>query len=337
MTQPRRLLAPSPPYLLDHAPSPTFSVVVPAYEAAAFVASAVESALAQTLAPHEVIVSDDGSTDALAEALAPFGHRVTLVPGAHGGPAAARNRALLAATGDFVAALDADDAYHPERLEALHALAVHRPDLDIVATDATLEVDGAGAGRFNQSTPFPVDRQREAILRACFVCAPAVRRSRLIAIGGYDETLWSGEDWDALLRLVLAGSAAGLVDEPLYTYRLRPGSVTSERLAALGSRVQLLEKARAHPGLARAEQSILEASIRLNRRRLLRAEAEVALISGSADRRRLALRLAAAPGAPVRERVRAGLWAIGPRRAASSLRAASRVLESAAPFRRPTR
>jgi Glycosyl transferase family 2 len=337
VTPPRRLLAPRPPYVLDRAPSPTFSVVIPAYEAAAFVASAVESALAQTLPPHEVIVSDDGSTDALAQALAPFMRRVTLMGGAHGGPAAARNRALRAATGDFIAALDADDAFHPQRLEALHALAVHRPDLDILATDAILDVDGTAVGRFNHSTPFPPDRQREAILSACFVCAPAIRRTRLVAIGGYDETLWSGEDWDALLRLALAGSAAGLVDEPLYTYRLRPGSVTSKRVAALGSRVQLLEKARTHPGLARDEQRILEVSIQLNRRRLLRAEAEVALISGGADRRRLALRLAAAAGTPARERVQAGLWAIGPRRAASALRVRSRALESAAPFRRSAR
>jgi glycosyl transferase family 2 len=309
MTAERRFLASRPAFVWNGAPTPTFSVVVPAYQAAAFIGDAIESALGQSLPPHEVIVSDDGSTDDLPRALARFGDRVRLVRSEHGGPAAARNRALDAATGDFIAALDADDVYRPGRLEALAELVRARPDLDVVATDAALEVNGAVIGTFREATPFPVDDQRHAVLHACFVCAPAVRRVRLLALGGYDETLEAGEDWDILLRLIFAGCPAGLVDEPLYAYRQRAGSVTSARLGALTSRVQLLEKATHHPGLSVDEAAALERSLIANRTRLLRAQAEVALLEQSADRRTRALRLAAARGVDLRERARAVRWA----------------------------
>lgn len=327
----RRLLAPPPPYVLDRPPVPTFSVVIPSYEAASFVAGAIESALAQTVAAHEVIVSDDGSTDDLDEALRPYGSRIRLVRGAHAGPAAARNRALRVATGDFVAALDADDAYQPERLEALAWLAQERPDLDILGTDASLEVGGAVVGRFNASTPFPVTGQREAAFRSCFLAAPAARRSRLLAVGGYDERLRAGEDWDMLLRLLLAGCAAGLVDEPLYTYRLRPDSITSGRVAALRSRVQLLEQTRGHPGLSPNESTLLEREVVRNRCRLLRAEAETAALEGGRDRRRRALRLASARGVRLRERGWAMRVATGSAHVSGTDPTA---LESAPPWRR---
>lgn len=268
----RGFLAPPPAYVLDHPPTPTFSVVICAHEASAFIAEAVESALSQTAPPHEVIVSDDGSTDDLEGALEPYRGRILVVRGEHAGPAAARNRALRAASGDFLATLDADDAYRPERLEALAELACARPDLDVLATDAVLEVEGRAVGRFNVATPFPVDDQRTAILRACFVCAPAIRCSRLVALGGYDEELQAAEDWDAVLRLVLAGCPAGLVDEPLYVYRRRAGSVTSARAASLASRVQLFEKTRHHPGLSPAEERVLARSLETTRRRLIGAE-----------------------------------------------------------------
>jgi hypothetical protein len=156
-----------------------------------------------------------------------------------------------------------------------------------------------------------------------------VRRIRLVALGGYDETLASGEDWDALLRLVLAGCPAGLVDAQLYVYRLRPGSVTSSRIDALASRVQLLEKARRHPGLAAAEAAALEQSLAVNRARVLRAQAEVALRDRSPDRRSRALHLAGAPGLQPGERVQALRWA-----AAGRPRDCERPRESVPPWSR---
>jgi glycosyltransferase involved in cell wall biosynthesis len=250
---------------------PTFSVIVPTYESASTVGAAVASALAQTRPALEVIVCDDGSTDDVEGALAPFRDRICLVRKSNGGGASALNHGTHIAQGEFVAILDADDVYDPGRIEALGDLAAARPDLDIVTTDAYFEIDGEIVGRFNGTTPFVVNDQRVAILRSCFVGGwPAVRRRRVLAAGGWDESLRIGYDWDCWLRLILDGARAGLVDEPLMSYRLHPGSLTFDRIANLRARVQLLEKAQSHPTLTRRERRILRASVGWQRSRLLR-------------------------------------------------------------------
>ena len=100
--------------------SPLVSVVVPAYNAARFLSEAVHSALNQTLTNIEVIIVNDGSTDetgAIANELASSDPRVTVLHQTNAGPAVARNRAVHASTGAFVAPLDADDFWHPSKLE----------------------------------------------------------------------------------------------------------------------------------------------------------------------------------------------------------------------------
>jgi glycosyltransferase involved in cell wall biosynthesis len=259
---------------LEAVPLPAFSILIPAYEAAATVADAVASALSQTR-PAEVIVCDDGSPDDLQGALAPYRDRIQFLRKHNGGGASALNAAARAATGDFVAVLDADDVYDARRIEALAELAAARPDLDIVTTDAYLESGGEIVGRFNRSTPFAVKDQRVAIMRSCFVGGwPAVRRARVLGAGGWDESFRIGYDWDRWLRLILDGARAGLVDEPLMSYRLH-GSLTANRIESLQERVRLLEKALDHSSLTRRERRVLRASIRWQRSRLLREVARV--------------------------------------------------------------
>jgi glycosyltransferase involved in cell wall biosynthesis len=267
----RPVLAPPPPGPLSRADVPTFSVIVPTFESASTVGAAVASALAQTRPALEVIVCDDGSTDDVEGALAPVRDRICLVRKSNGGGASALNHGTHIAHGEFVAILDADDVYNSSRIEALGDLAAARHDLDIVTTDAYFEIDGEIVGRFNRTTPFVVNDQRVAILRSCFVGGwPAVRRERVLATGGWDESLRIGYDWDCWLRLILDGARAGLVDEPLMSYRLHPGSLTFDRIANLRARVQLLEKAQNHPTLTRRERRILRASVGWQRSRLLR-------------------------------------------------------------------
>jgi Glycosyl transferase family 2 len=290
-----RCLVPPPLYPVNPRRAPTFSVIIPAYDASAFVGDAVRSALEQTIPPLEVIVCDDGSEDDIKQSLPSLGHLV-LLQQPHRGVAAARNRAVEAASGDFVAILDADDIYLPERLESLGALAGARPDLDILTTDASYEVDGSVFGRFNEDTPFAVEDQRTAILQRCFCPWPAIRRSRLLAIGGFDESLETGSDWECLIRLILVGCAAGLVDEPLYRYRVREASLTSARVSTLRDRIGLLEKTATHPGLRPPERRALARSLAAQRRSLLLAETESSLRARRPDARRLALRAALTRG-----------------------------------------
>ncbi|HMI81907.1 MAG TPA: glycosyltransferase family A protein, partial [Solirubrobacterales bacterium] len=266
----------------------SFSVIVAAYQAAGTIGRAVGSALEQTAPAHEVIVVDDGSTDDLGGALAPFGDAVTLIRQDNRGAGAARNTAAAAASGEFIVVLDADDAYHPRRLEALGALARERPELDLITTDARLIVDGSAVGTFADHTPFVTEGQRTAIFESCFVGGwPALRLSRFRAIGGFDETLRIAQDWDCWLRAVLDGAEAGFVGEAYYDYFVHADSLSSSRAAALWERARMLEKAARNPALREDERPALERALRMHRSRAVMADVQAALY-GSAPRLRLA-------------------------------------------------
>ncbi|HXY28403.1 MAG TPA: glycosyltransferase family A protein, partial [Acidimicrobiales bacterium] len=103
---------------------PSFSVVVPVYQEAHLVGEAIESVLAQTVVPRQILVCDDGSTDDLASVLAAFGDRIRVLRQEHKGLAAARNLCLYHATGDFVTQCDADDVMLPRLIEAMGELAM---------------------------------------------------------------------------------------------------------------------------------------------------------------------------------------------------------------------
>jgi len=309
--KPRHLAPPAAKALVPLDEPPTFSIVIAAYEAAATIGTALDSALEQTLPAHEVIVVDDGSKDDLAAALAPFAGRITVLHQENKGPGPARNAAIAAASGEFVAILDADDRYHPGRLEALAGLARERPDLDLITTDARLVVDGEGVGTFAGYTPFAVENQRTAIFETCFVGGwPAVRLSRLRSLGGFDESFKVGEDWDCWLRAILAGARAGFVDQPLYDYVLHPGSLTDSRAQGTWARVRLLEKAAENPALREDERPALRRALRTHRSRAVLAETQAALY-GSARSARL-LRLAGAREIEPRARLAAALTALAP-------------------------
>jgi hypothetical protein len=303
----------------ERRPAPTFSIVIAAHNAAGTIAEAVESALAQTLPPIEVIVGDDGSTDGTAAALEPYRERIRYFRQEQRGVASTRNAALKIAQGEFFAVLDADDAFLPGRLEALAALSAARPDLDLLCTDLVYEVDGRPAGRFEATCPFDVADQRTAILERCFCAVPAMRRSSLVRVGGFDEALRTGSDWECAIRLIHGGAAAGLVEEPLYRYRIHSGSLTADRRATLRERIEFLERVGRIQALREGERSTLARSVVRQQTSLALAEAEVALRSGSRDARRLALAAARSPMVSLHHRTAALAAALAPRAAARAL------------------
>jgi glycosyltransferase involved in cell wall biosynthesis len=309
-------------------PVPTFSIVVPAYEVADLIAEALDSVFAQTLAPREVIVCDDGSTDALDEALAPYAGRIALLRQPNRGVASAFNAAVAAASGEFVVLLGPDDVFAPDRLEALGELAAARPDLDILTTDALVELDGAVFEPFYRAdTLFETDDQRRGILRSNFVFGlAAVRRSRLAELGGFDESLESCSDWEIFIRLVLDGSRAGLVATPLATYRLRHGSISSSRARFLRGRTATIAKTLARPDLADDEREILRGQLTDNRAELVRLAAKDAL-EARKGARRAAARVVVGPAQPFRSRIKAVVAVVAP----SLARAAARAARGRAP------
>lgn len=213
------------------------------YRAGRKIVRALESVLHQTVHDLEVIVSDDASGDDSLDFVRGFvarDPRVRLIEGdGNGGPARARNRALDLARGRWIAIVDSDDIIHPERFERLLAAAGHF-DADIVADDLLhfhedgsparflLADDGRGAFRVTPEdwilAGFRPGTAPLGYLKP-LVKAPVLGTAR------YDENLRIGEDYDLVLRLLLAGARMHVVPEPWYLYRRHAGSI-SHRLSA---------------------------------------------------------------------------------------------------------
>jgi hypothetical protein len=161
---------------------------------------------------------------------------------------------------------------------------------------------------------FEVDDQRLAILQRNFVFGhAAVRRSRFLEHGGFDESIRWTTDWDLWLRMILAGSAAGCVDEPLALYRLRETSLTAQRRDLQLGKLATLEKARANPNLHEDERPVLEAALRSYRRDLSLLDLRAAVATGAGGVRRPALALLRSRGLARRDRVETAAIAVAPR------------------------
>lgn len=230
---------------------PLVSVIIPAHDAADHLARSLQSALAQDLSTLEVIVVDDASSDATADVALTASRddpRVVLCRSARNlGPAGARNLGLRAASGHWVALLDADDAFAPGRLGRLLA-AAEASRADVVADNLLLCEAGPGLppepmlGPDLLGAPRLVDAP-EFLLRNLPIPGrprasygffkPVFRRAFLLEHGlRYDERLRFAEDFDLYLRVLLAGARMLLVPEPGYLYAIRRGSATDRHTAA---------------------------------------------------------------------------------------------------------
>ena len=308
---------------MEHGHLPTFSVVIAAYQAAAFVGRAVRSALDQEPPPIEVIVGDDGSTDDLSGALAPFGSAVRCVRIEHAGEAAAKNAAAAVVTGDFLAFLDADDRFLPGRLAAIGRLAAERPEVDVITTDAHLVHDGRVVGRcYTDEHRFAEHDQRKAILARNFVFGlAAVRRARFEEVGGFDPEVAYTTDWDLWVRLVLSGSVVALVPEVLAEYHLHDASMSARRAAMSRGRLQTLARAAARADLTDGERAVVVEAMRVERAKLARHELSDALAGGGAgDARRAACAVAVSSGHSPLLRLKALMAAVAPAVAARRVR-----------------
>ncbi len=251
-------LAPEPEQLVAPVPPPDFTVVITAYNVGRFLAESIESVLAQTVAPAEIIVVDDGSTDDTPQVVAAYADRVRVIRRENGGEAAAKNTGWRAARTEWVIILDGDDLFAPERVEAVQWLASQRPDLDVIVTD--LHEFGPQAQRallhsFGSAKVFPVNDQRAVLLERAVYHVPAFRRSAMEAVGGMDEARRDiHADWEIGMRLALAGCRAGIVAAPLYRYRRWEGQSTSSRLRVVDGMVRTLQVFAADPRLTAAER-----------------------------------------------------------------------------------
>jgi glycosyltransferase involved in cell wall biosynthesis len=207
------------------------SVVIPAYNAEGTLDDAIGSALAQTHAPLEILVIDDGSTDATAAIAARHAKassgRVRVIRKENGGVASARNRGLAEARGDLIAFLDADDAWAPEKLAVqAHHLAT-RPEVVLVGTGTYRwpSAEPSAVGNAGEPGVRRIERERLAVRNHLVTSSVLLRRSAMTEAGRFDEELHGPEDHDYWLRVADSG-AIEVIDAPLTGYRVVPGSLS---------------------------------------------------------------------------------------------------------------
>ncbi|MCE6953353.1 glycosyltransferase [Cereibacter sphaeroides] len=221
------------------------SVLMANWRGAAFLPEAIASVLRQSHADLELIVVDDASGDdsvAILREAAAADPRVRLIEmERNAGPSAARNRALDAATGDWLAIMDSDDVLHPDRLarllSAAEALGVEAVADDMLFFGETPDASGRTLLQVLHLTgPMQVDATTfveanggTGDLPPLGYLKPLVRRDAWDGLR-YDETLRVGEDYDLYLRLLLSGARLVLLPEALYLYRRHSGSI-SHRLS----------------------------------------------------------------------------------------------------------
>jgi succinoglycan biosynthesis protein ExoO len=222
--------------------NPKVSVIIPAYNTEAYIAKSIKSALEQTLNDIEVIIVDDGSSDQTVEVAKSFtDQRLKIIVNQENlGASVARNRALKAAAGEWVAVLDSDDWYAPERLEKLVLLA-EKTNADMIADDLYLIQDGATCP---WSTLIEESGERiDEILQIDIVyfvetdvygqpglhlglSKPLFRREFLVKHDiKYDEDIKMGQDFWLDMKCLIKGARFFIEPKPYYFYRSRPGSL----------------------------------------------------------------------------------------------------------------
>ena len=201
------------------------SVIIPCYNYGSFVATAVESALSQTHPPIEVVVVDDGSTDDTRESLQAFGSRIQCIRQENQGVSAARNAGIRQSRGEWLAFLDADDYWHPQKLEA---------QFRSIESLGRIDFFGSPVPRVEMPAVLPpVSPARRLGVRDFLTGTPlglssaVVRRSCVLDVGGFDRDYREAADRDLWLRLVARYPVAA-VESPCWHYRVHAAQMNRD-------------------------------------------------------------------------------------------------------------
>jgi glycosyltransferase involved in cell wall biosynthesis len=243
---------------------PRFSVIIPAYNVAEYIADALRSVFAQSFRDFEVIVINDASPDtpALEAALGPFLARLKYLQQPWGGVSAARNAGISAAGGEYLAFLDGDDVWLPGGLAAQEEFLRADPSLDLAWAD--LEVSGpripAGrtAMRVNPAER-PVTLER-LILGRCVPTTSSVvaRRSAVIEAGQFDREFQHSEDFDLWVRMAVRGARLDFHRAVVGRRRVRADAASADRCAMNAGLLAVLDKLGARTDLPAEARPAIE-------------------------------------------------------------------------------
>lgn len=212
--------------------TPLVSIIMPAYNVAAFIAQAIESVLAQTYDNWELLITDDGSTDETAEVIARYDDpRVRCFRTENRGPSAARNTALQHARGDFIAFLDADDVWFPEKLAVQVDVLRRQGDVGLTYCGVRrIAEDGRRLPSHRLSLDrLPRDWCLDRILIRNDIRGPSIvmlRREVMEKTGLFPEKVIGTEEWHVWMRAALYGRFS-YVSRVLAAYRVRSGALSA--------------------------------------------------------------------------------------------------------------
>ena len=204
--------------------APAVSVIIPTYRHAEFVEETLASVFAQTFTDYEVIVVNDGSPDDTAARLQPLAlaSRIRYIEQANAGQAAARNRGFAEARGEFIAYLDDDDLWPPDKL-AWQVTALHEHPAWVMVSGLSGGIDGDGRREESPWANGATEIQTTAdMFEGSGIDSPGqvlVRRDALMAVGGFDPTLWGSDDMDLWIRLSTRGEVGKVSHTALYYRR----------------------------------------------------------------------------------------------------------------------
>jgi glycosyltransferase involved in cell wall biosynthesis len=256
----------------DRSGTVTISVVIPAYNSARYIRETLESVLAQTYPPLEIIVVDDGSTDETSAIVQSFASRVRLLQQEHQGVSEARNFGIQQAKGDYIAFIDSDDLWLPEKL-ALQAACIIEKQVVWVSCFADYLNDSDGRILYNYRRKLYEGDVLEKLFLKTFIRSPTplVKRTVFEEVGYFNEDFETRatEDTDMWLRIA-AIYPLGVVRQVLAFVRLHPASTTSRQSVDEKMRSKLL----------RVDQAVARQPQRLARYKN-RALARIYLSSGT--------------------------------------------------------
>ena len=230
---------------------PKVSIVMPAYNVAPYIGETLASVFAQTFTDYEIIIVNDGSPDTehFERALEPFRDRIRYFKQKNLGAGAARNAALRAARGEYIAFLDADDLWLPNYLEEQFRF-IDGHDCDLVCANAMNFGDSVFAGHTYMKILMPKAPPTGRLTLLGLVSGEQslntsgviARREPIFEVGLFDEGLRNSQDFDLWLRLVHHGARAAYHDRPLLRIRLHEGSLSGDEVNRSMRELRVLRK-----------------------------------------------------------------------------------------------
>ncbi len=210
---------------------PEVSVVIPAYNAEKYLAETIRSVLDQTYNSYEVIVVDDGSSDGTLEVARSFEPRIKALAKSNGGPASARNLAIRNSRGAYIAFLDSDDLWTPDKLERQVALLENNPAVGLTYSEALMFTEDNGERKIGDRIGFTLNPSFRSLLFGDYIpnSTVMIRHACVDKVGLLNESreLIGVEDYEYWMRVAKHFTMVG-IPRPLAYYRIREGNLMGD-------------------------------------------------------------------------------------------------------------